>query len=184
LPPGFAAVEIDGQYYWDGGLMSNTPLYEVIQSTPRRDTLAFQVDLWSAIGPVPDNLIDVQGRMKDIQYSSRTRLVTDMLQRSQRFRHVLREVLERVPSDQRDDPWCKLADDLACSKRYNVIHLIYRHKEYEGQYKDFQFGLSTMREHWQSGLDDIRRSLEHPDWLDMPDNDAGFVTHDIHRDSR
>lgn len=184
LPPGFAAVEIDGQYYWDGGLMSNTPLYEVIQSTPRRDTLAFQVDLWSAIGPVPDNITDVQGRMKDIQYSSRTRLVTDMLQRSQRFRHVLREVLDRVPSDQRDDPWCKLADDLSCSKRYNVMHLIYRQKEYEGHFKDFQFGLSTMREHWQSGLEDIQRSLAQPDWLDMPDNDAGFVTHDIHRDSR
>jgi NTE family protein len=184
LPPGFAAVEIDGQYYWDGGLMSNTPLYEVIQSTPRRDTLAFQVDLWSAIGPVPDNITDVQGRMKDIQYSSRTRMVTDMLQRSQRFRHVLREVLDRVPAEQRDDPWCKLADDLSCSKRYNVVHLIYRHKEYEGHYKDFQFGLSTMREHWQSGLEDIRHSLAQPDWLAMPDNDAGFVTHDIHRDAR
>ncbi|MFM0564779.1 DUF3734 domain-containing protein [Paraburkholderia sediminicola] len=184
LPPGFAAVEIDGQYYWDGGLMSNTPLYEVIQTTPRRDTLAFQVDLWSAIGPVPDNITDVQGRMKDIQYSSRTRLVTDMLQRSQRFRHVLREVLDRVPPDQRDDPWCKLADDLSCSKRYNVFHLIYRQKEYEGHFKDFQFGLSTMREHWKSGLEDIRQSLAQPDWLDMPDNDAGFVTHDIHRDSR
>ncbi|MFM0213011.1 patatin-like phospholipase family protein [Paraburkholderia sediminicola] len=184
LPPGFAAVEIDGQYYWDGGLMSNTPLYEVIQTTPRRDTLAFQVDLWSAIGPVPDNITDVQGRMKDIQYSSRTRLVTDMLQRSQRFRHVLREVLDRVPADQRDDPWCKLADDLSCSKRYNVIHLIYRQKEYEGHFKDFQFGLSTMREHWNSGLEDIRHSLAQPDWLDMPDNDAGFVTHDIHRDAR
>ena len=95
-----------------------------------------------------------------------------MLQRSQRFRHVLREVLDRVPSDQRDDPWCKLAEDLACSRHYNVIHLIYRNKEYEGHYKDFQFGVSTMREHWQSGLDDIRHSLEHPDWLDMPDNDA------------
>ncbi|WP_027803061.1 DUF3734 domain-containing protein [Paraburkholderia dilworthii] len=184
LPPGFAAVEIDGQYYWDGGLMSNTPLYEVVQTTPRRDTLAFQVDLWSAIGPVPDSITDVQGRMKDIQYSSRTRLVTDMLQRSQRFRHVLREVLDRVSPDQRDDPWCKLAEDLSCSKRYNVVHLIYRHKEYEGHYKDFQFGLSTMREHWQSGLEDIRHSLSQPDWLAMPDNDAGFVTHDIHRDSR
>lgn len=184
LPPGFAAVEIDGQYYWDGGLMSNTPLYEVVQTTPRRDTLAFQVDLWSAIGPVPDNITDVQGRMKDIQYSSRTRLVTDMLQRSQRFRRVLREVLDRVSPEQRDDPWCRLAEDLSCSKRYNVIHLIYRHKEYEGHYKDFQFGLSTMREHWQSGLEDIRHSLSQPDWLAMPDNDAGFVTHDIHRDSR
>ena len=184
LPPGFAAVEIDGQFYWDGGLMSNTPIYEVIQTTPRRDTLAFQVDLWSAVGPVPDNITDVQGRMKDIQYSSRTRLVTDMLQRSQRFLHVLREVLDRVPADQRDDPCCKLADDLSCSKRYNVIHLIYRQKEYEGHFKDFQFGLSTMREHWSSGLEDIRQSLAQPDWLDMPDNDAGFVTHDIHRDSR
>ncbi|CAD6523846.1 hypothetical protein LMG28727_01926 [Paraburkholderia kirstenboschensis] len=184
LPPGFAAVEIDGQYYWDGGLMSNTPLYEVVQTTPRRDTLAFQVDLWSAIGPVPDSITDVQGRMKDIQYSSRTRLVTDMLQRSQRFRHVLREVLDRVSPDQLDDPWCKLAEDLSCSKRFNVIHLIYRQKEYEGHYKDFQFGLSTMREHWESGLEDIRHSLSQPDWLAMPDNDAGFVTHDIHRDSR
>ncbi|MGA7777485.1 MAG: patatin-like phospholipase family protein [Paraburkholderia sp.] len=184
LPPGFGAMEIDGQYYWDGGLMSNTPLYEVVQTTPRRDTLAFQVDLWSAIGPVPDNITDVQGRMKDIQYSSRTRLVTDMLQRSQRFRHVLREVLERVAPEHRDDPWCKLADDLSCSKRYNVIHLIYRQKEYEGHFKDFQFGLSTMREHWESGLTDIQASLAQPDWLAMPDNDSGFVTHDIHRDTR
>jgi NTE family protein len=184
LPPGFAAVEIDGQFYWDGGLMSNTPLAEVIQTTPRRDTLAFQVDLWSARGPVPDNITDVTGRMKDIQYSSRTRFVTDMMQRSQRFRHVLREVLARVAPEHRDDPWCKLARELACSKRYNVIHLIYRNKEYEGQFKDYQFGLSTMREHWASGLLDIRESLAQPDWLAMPDNDAGFVTHDIHRDLR
>jgi NTE family protein len=184
LPPGFGAVEIDGEYYWDGGLMSNTPLYEVAQASPRRDTLAFQVDLWSALGPVPDNITDVQGRMKDIQYSSRTRLVTDTMQRTQRFRHVLREVLDRVSPEHRDDPWCKLAEELSCSKRYNIVHLIYGNKEYEGHYKDFQFGLSTMRQHWESGLEDIRNSLAQPGWLDMPDNDAAFVTHDIHRDLR
>jgi NTE family protein len=184
LPPGFAAVEIDGEYYWDGGLMSNTPLREVIQTTPRQDTLVFQVDLWCAHGPVPDNITDVQGRMKDIQYSSRTRFVTDMMQHSQRFRHVLREVLTRVPPEHLNDPWCKLAAELSCSKRYDVIHLVYRDKEYEGNYKDYQFGLSTMRDHWDSGLQDIRASLAQPGWLDMPDNDAGFVTHDIHRDQR
>ncbi|CAN7284831.1 patatin-like phospholipase family protein [Trinickia sp. LjRoot230] len=184
LPPGFAATEIDGEYFWDGGLMSNTPLSEVVQSTPRRDTLAFQVDLWSARGPVPDNITDVQGRIKDIQYSSRTRLVTDMLQHSQRFRHVLREVLARVPPEYRDDPWCKLAAELITSHRYNVFQLIYRNKEFDGNYKDYQFGLSTMRYHWESGLQDIRNSLAQPGWLAMPDNEAGFVTHDIHRDSR
>ncbi len=74
LPLGFAAVEIDGQFYWDGGLMSNTPLYEIAQATLRRDTLAFQVDLWSAKGPVPDSIVDVMSRMKDVQYLSRMRL--------------------------------------------------------------------------------------------------------------
>lgn len=183
LPPGFAAVEVDGQFYWDGGLMSNTPLYEIAQATPRRDTLAFQVDLWSARGPVPDSIVDVMGRVKDVQYSSRTRLVTDQMQRSQRYRNVLQHVLDLVPEELRnDDEWCRRAAELACSKRYNVIHLIYRHKEYEGHYKDYQFGLSTMREHWSSGLDDIRRTLAHRDWLKMPNGDSGFITHDIHRD--
>jgi NTE family protein len=184
LPPSFAAVEIDGEFYWDGALMSNTPLYEVVHTSPRRDTLAFQVDLWSARGPVPDNLTDVEGRMKDIQYSSRTRFVTDALQHSQRYRHVLRELLDRIASEHRDDRWVKIAEELSCSKKYDVVHLIYRAKEDEGQFKDYQFGLSTMREHWQSGLRDIRATLAQPGWLDKPGNDAGFVTHDIHRDAR
>ncbi|MDR5787072.1 MULTISPECIES: patatin-like phospholipase family protein [unclassified Caballeronia] len=185
LPPGFAAVEIDGQFYWDGGLMSNTPLYEIAQATPRRDTLAFQVDLWSARGPVPDSIVDVMGRVKDVQYSSRTRLVTDQMQRAQRYRNVLQHVLDLVPEDVREsDEWCRLAAELACSKRYNIIHLIYRQKEYEGHFKDYQFGFSTMREHWESGLSDMRRTLAHRDWLDMPNGESRFITHDIHRDER
>ena len=133
---------------------------------------------------MPTNLTDVQGRMKDIQYSSRTRLVTDMMQHSQRFRHVLREVLARVAPEHRSDPWCKLAEELSSSHRYNVFQLIYSDKEFDGNYKDYQFGASAMQSHWTCGLRDIRDSLAQPGWLDMPDNDAGFVTHDIHRDLR
>ncbi|TKC88254.1 patatin-like phospholipase family protein [Trinickia terrae] len=185
LPPAFAPMEIDGQFYWDGGVVSNTPLLEVLHASPRRDTLAFQVDLWSARGPVPDSLSDVAERTKDIQYSSRTRFVTDVLQREQRFRNVLREVLGRVPEQLRkDDPWCKLAEDLSCGKRYNVLHLIYQQQKYEHDYKDYQFGASTMRNHWSAGLADIRKTLENESWLELPDNDSGFVTHDVHRLSR
>ncbi|MGF6959651.1 DUF3734 domain-containing protein [Paraburkholderia youngii] len=182
LPPGFAAVEIENEYYWDGGLMSNTPLYEVLQATPRRDTLAFQVDLWSATGPVPSDLSEVMGRVKDVQYSSRTRLVTDLLQRTQHFRRVVRELLEKLPAGSEKDRWYELAQEVSCDKRYNIIHLIYRDKEYEGHYKDYQFGISTMREHWRTGLANTRRTLQNRDWLDMPINDLSFVTHDIHRD--
>ncbi|MEX3812587.1 DUF3734 domain-containing protein [Paraburkholderia sp. BR13439] len=182
LPPGFAAVEIENEYYWDGGLMSNTPLFEVMQATPRRDTLAFQIDLWSATGPVPSDLSEVMGRVKDVQYSSRTRLVTDLLQRTQHFRRVVRELLEKLPEGSEKDRWYELAQEVSCDKRYNIIHLIYRDKEYEGHYKDYQFGISTMREHWRTGLADTRRTLQNRDWLDMPINDLSFVTHDIHRD--
>jgi len=182
LPPGFPAIEIDGQFYWDGGLVSNTPLSEVLQTSPRRDTLAFQVDLWSATGDVPTHVGAIGERTKDIQFSSRTRMVTDTLSRSQHYRRVLREVLEKVPVALRQtDSWCKLAEEIACNKHYNVVHLIYRDKAYETEYKDFQFGAPTMREHWSSGLDDIRDTLKHESWLDMPSGDSGFITHDIHR---
>lgn len=183
LPPAFAPVEIDGQYYWDGGLVSNTPLSYVLDQSPRRDTLVFQVDLWSARGPVPNNMGEVSDRLNEIRYSSRTRMVTEDMRHSQYMRHILSELLPLIPEEQRKELLpCRLAEELASNKRYNVVHLIYRNQPYEQHYKDYQFGRMTMREHWRSGLDDIRQTLIHRDKLNMPANLAGFTTYDVHRD--
>jgi NTE family protein len=92
LPPGFPAVEIDGEYYWDGGKVSNTPLARVLSSEPRRDTLTFQVDLWSAKGRLPDDLREVWSRQKDIQYSSRTRAITTHMLQMQKMRQALQHL--------------------------------------------------------------------------------------------
>jgi len=182
LPPGFAAVQIEGEYYWDGGLVSNTPLATVLEDEPRRDTLAFQVDLWSAIGPLPRNLLDVEERGKDIRYSSRTRLVTQLMARERHLRRLLREVLDQLPASARKgDAWCREAQALASDKRFNVVHLIYQEKEWDGQAKDYEFGAQSMRDHWASGLADVRRTLAHPDWLAPPSGHATAVTHDVHR---
>lgn len=182
LPPGFAAVVIEGQPYWDGGLVSNTPLATVLEDEPRRDTLAFQVDLWSAKGPLPRNLLDVEERGKDIRYSSRTRAVTQQLQRERHLRHVLRELLARVPASKRaGDDWCRQAEALASDKRFNVVHLIYQEKAWDSHYKDYEFGPVSMRDHWASGLADIRRTLAHPEWLAPPKAERSTVTHDVHR---
>lgn len=183
LPPGFPAVEIEGRFYWDGGLVSNTPLSQVLSAAPRRDTLAFQVDLWSAKGNLPGNLFDLQERQKDIQFSSRTRAVTDQMHREQRYRRLLKEVLAQVPAQLLEtDPWCIKAAEEACGSRYNVIHLIYQDKEWDGLSKDYEFGPLTMRNHWDSGLHDMRTTLEdHPEWLEPPTGDHAFVTHDVHR---
>lgn len=181
LPPGFPAVEIDGEFYWDGGLVSNTPLSEVLTAQPRRDALIFQVDLWSARGKLPHNLLDVAERQKDIQYSSRTRTITDYMAEQQNYRRMLSEVMALVPQGQRDNDWYRKAAGYACDARRNVIQLIYRDKTFEGNAKDYQFGRLTMNEHWTSGLDDIRETLKHPEWLAMPTHEKPFVTHDIHR---
>jgi NTE family protein len=182
LPPGFPAVEIDGEYYWDGGIVSNTPLFQVLTDEPRHDILAFQVDLWSARGELPTNIWDVHERQKDIQYSSRTRAITDLMQREQHLRHLINEVLKHLPEEARQsDRWCREAQDWACGRQVNVIHLIYSGKEWDGLIKDYEFGPLTMRDHWASGLADIRHSLEHEEWLALPPSEHRFVTHDLHR---
>ena len=182
LPPAFPAIEIDGEFYWDGGLVSNTPLGHVLAAQPRRNTLTFQVDLWAARGPLPENVYDVQSRQKDILYSSRTRTITDFVARDQHYRHILREVLKQVPPEQRaSDPWCRQAQELACNRQYTVIHLIYKSKEWEGLSKDYEFNPESMNEHWSTGLHDIRKTLTHESWLKLPPEGVEFVTHDAHR---
>ncbi|WP_082124168.1 DUF3734 domain-containing protein [Lysobacter capsici] len=179
LPPAFPAVEIDGEFYWDGGLVSNTPLSQVLTASPRRDTLVFQVDLWNARGDLPQNLLDVAERQKEIQYSSRTRLITDTQRVFQHYRRLLRELLEEIPEDVRkSNPWAQHAAELACDRRYSVVHLIYRDRARIGHFKDYQFGRVAMREHWLSGQSDIARALSHPDWLQLPHGESAFVAHD------
>lgn len=181
LPPGFPAVEIDGEYYWDGGIVSNTPLSHVLSAHPMQDTLAFQVDLWPARGSLPTNLEEVAERQKDIQYSSRTRTVTNIYQRILTMRRGLQRLLERLPEDERgsDD----LADirALACTPAVNVVNLIYEAKHHERNSKDYEFGSEAMRDHWQSGVTDIEQTLAIPHVLKRPSADESFVTHDVHR---
>ncbi|QIG97563.1 MULTISPECIES: DUF3734 domain-containing protein [unclassified Bradyrhizobium] len=180
LPPGFPAVEVDGEHYWDGGVVSNTPLSRVLSSEPR-DTLTFQIDLWSAKGRVPNDLMEVSSRQKDIQYSSRTRAITDQALRMQKMRQALQRTLALLPESARQDPEIREIAEMARHRSCNIIHLIYQSKIHERHSKDYEFGLSAMRAHWQGGLEDIRRTLADPSRLDRPAPERGIVTHDVHR---
>lgn len=150
LPPGLPAVEIDGDYYWDGGLVSNTPLAHVIDHRSG-DLLAFQVDLFPAEGPLPQQLSDVYNRAKDIQYSSRTRQVTDTYLRLQRYREAMGKVLDKLPPEMADDPDVQSARAMADCGSANIVHLIYRTREWEGGARDFEFSRATMQDHWEQG---------------------------------
>ncbi|WP_193560900.1 patatin-like phospholipase family protein [Bradyrhizobium sp. MOS001] len=180
LPPGFPAVEIEGEHYWDGGVVSNTPLSRVLSGEPC-DTLTFQIDLWSAKGHVPHDMMEVSSRQKDIQYSSRTRAVTDQVLRMQKMRQALQRTIAKLPDAARHDPEIRAIAEMARHRCYNIVHLIYQTKIHEGHSRDYEFGLSAMRAHWQSGLDDIRRTLADPRRLAPPAPELGIVTHDVHR---
>ncbi len=184
LPPGFPAVEIEGEYYWDGGLISNTPLRWVVESGPRQDTLAFQVDLWSARGELPGNLAEVATRQKEIQFSSRTRANTDQFKRLQEVRCALANLLQKLPAELSHSDEAKLLTEIADHKVYSIVHLIYRAKNYEGHSKDYEFSRMSMRDHWRAGYHDAVRTLRHPEALARPDNQTGISTFDLARDGR
>jgi NTE family protein len=180
LPPGFPATEIDGEYYWDGGVASNSILHLVLDNPPQRDTLAFQIDVWSASGELPRDMTDVDAREKDIRFSSRSRAAIDHFRTMQRARHALRKALEAMPDNLRKSAKIERLETEADETSYNVVHLIYQAKSYEGVSKDYEFSRQTMEEHWRSGHEDASRAISHPEIFERPDTIDGFCVFDFY----
>jgi len=150
LPPGLPPVEIDGRFYWDGGIVSNTPLSHVLDHQ-EDDTLIFQCDLFPAEGPMPREMSEVWSRQKDIQYSSRTRQVTDSYLRLRHEHEQMRRLLDKLPEDMRALPEAKAVEDLIDRGAVNIVHLIYRNRAWESGARDFEFSRGTMLDHWAQG---------------------------------
>jgi NTE family protein len=182
LPPGFPAVRIGTDYFWDGGLVSNTPLQHLLAQDDGKSSLVFQVDLFSARGTLPRTIQDVASRQKDILYSSRTRNTTDMHQRLMRWKKRAYQALLKVPEDLLTDEERAMKEKLADLPEATILQLIYQQKSYEGEAKDYEFSGTSMREHWQSGFEDTKHTLQRKDWLEMPPHGVGIVSHDVHRD--
>jgi NTE family protein len=184
LPPGFPPVKIEGEYYWDGGLLSNTPLDWVVDCPDRADTLTFQVDLWNATGDLPRDLIEADLRQKEIRFSSRTRLSSSRFHKIQCLRRATWQLLKELPPNLRQKQEAEFLAKEADDKVYNIIHLVYRAQNYEGSSKDYEFSRRTMEEHWAAGYYDTVRTLRHPEVLERPRSLDGVFTFNLARDGR
>jgi NTE family protein len=180
LPPAFPSVKIGTDYYWDGGIVSNTPLAHLLAQDDDVSALVFQVDLFSARGPLPRTIQEVEARQKDIMYSSRTRQITDSFQRLQRWKKRAYNALIKVPDADLTDEERAMRNKLAELPGHSIVQLIYQQQSYEGAAKDLEFSGTSMREHRLSGHEDTKHSLGHKKWLVIPE--SGLVTHDVHRD--
>jgi NTE family protein len=183
LPPGFPSIEIEGEHYWDGGIASNTPLDYVLDAEISNDLLIFQVDLFSARGPLPNSLLEAAEREKDIRFSSRTRMNTDKNRQVHSARKALRELMGKLPDYLRNDPSVEILCRAARENTVTVVHLIYRSKNYESSSKDYDFSHIGMVEHWGAGVRDVHLSMRHKDWLERPQSGETMVTYDLTGDS-
>ena len=164
LPPGLPPVGIDGRHYWDGGIVSNTPLAHVLEHQTD-DMLVFQVDLFPAEGPMPRQMTDVYSRAKDIQYSSRTRQVTDQYLRLRREHKAIKALLDKLPPDLREDADALRLKQYLDRGSVNIVHLIYRSRAWESGARDFEFSRSTMLDHWSQGRDAVEEVMHKGDLI-------------------
>jgi NTE family protein len=178
LPPGFPSVEIEGEHFWDGGISSNTPLDYVVEDITE-DLLIFQVDLFSARGPLPVSLLEAAEREKDIRFSSRTRMNTDKNKQIHNARMALRELIDKLPEQLKNDPSLDILRKISKENTVTVVHLIYRSKNYESSSKDYDFSHVGMVEHWGAGVRDVHLSMRHKEWLERPQSDETMVTYDL-----
>lgn len=185
LPPSFPPVVIDGEAWWDGGILSNTPLQQVLDMCRRDESLlVFQVDLFNARGALPKNFDDVLERQKDIVYSSRTRNASNSVTELTNARRAILDLIAKLPKHMLDDPEVKHLRQFAQVAPLDIVHLIYRHGQQELESKDYEFSRVTMLERWAAGRRDMEDTLNHPDWLKCAGRAEGATQYDLTRHSR
>ena len=180
LPPGLPPVVIDGSHYWDGGIVSNSPLWYVLDDSSRLNALIMQVDLFSARGELPKNLDEVLERSKDIQYSSKTRFNTSRAEELEDVRAALGRFLRKLPARLRDDPDYRMLAPLCEPKRnITIVHLINRRLAHASSAKDYEFSRATVSQLWEGGFEDLRRSCANPSWHRATESVDGVQVFDL-----
>jgi NTE family protein len=178
LPPAFPPIRLDGELYWDGGILSNTPIEAVFDDIPRRDSLIFAVHMWNPIGPEPASIADVLHRHKDIQYSSRVSAHIARQQQLHKLRHVVSELAKYIPAEKRDDPTVKDLAEYGCLTRMHVVQLLAPRLDGENHTKDIDFSAATIRQRWDAGYADATRALQRAAWNDPSDPLDGVILHE------
>jgi NTE family protein len=181
LPPGFPPTEIDGEYYWDAGVVSNSPMQFVVDNRRRNSALVFQVDLWDANGEVPLDIPSANLRAIEIHSASRINVSLEQYKKMQKFRHALRKFLDQLPLHCQDDPEVKFLSEEARVKVATIVQLKYQSKKYETAAKTFEFSRRAMEEHWQVGYEDTKVALGEAAVLEPPRVADAIRIFDVHR---
>lgn len=178
LPPAFPPVRIDGELYWDGGILSNTPTEAVFDDNPRKDSVIFSVHLWNPVGPEPTTMADVLNRHKDVQYSSRIASQIARHQQTHRLRHVINELASRLPKSESSNPEIMELLGYGCQTRMHVIQLLAPQLDHDDHTKDIDFSAAGIRQRWDAGYAHTRAVLARRPWEGQFDPLSGVILHE------
>ncbi len=180
LPPGFPPVLIDGRYYWDGGLVSNTPLDYVMEySDPEGDLCIFQVDVFNASGEAPKSIPEINAREKDIRFSSRTRFNSDHVRVLHELRFEARQLLESLPEELSGTEHARRLARISREATITVAHIIRRDTRYETGSKDYEFSRQSVEEHWELGRKSVHQGIRSRTWSNRSRPEGGFQVFDL-----
>jgi len=179
LPPGFAPVRIDGRLYWDGGLYSNTPLEILLADEPRIDTTCFMVDLWSADGPEPQTLEQVQTRQKDVMFASRSQRHIDAYLRGHKLRRMVRMLRDKLPPEALSEEERRQVEAVGADSTVHIVRLAYAGRDWQMASKDINFSRGSIEWRWEQGYRDALRAIEEGAWRKQTPEGAGILVHDV-----
>src|SRR3954452_10191275 len=177
LPPAFPAVRIDGELYWDGGILSNTPTEAVFDDNPRKNSLIFSVHLWNPVGAEPNTILEVLNRQKDVQYSSRIASHIARQQQAHRLRHVISQLVRKMPDALRATEAVQELAGYGCATQMHVIRLLAPQLDCEDHTKDVDFSPSGIRMRRDAGYEATRRALARAAWQGQFDPLEGVILH-------
>ena len=164
LPPAFPAVRIDGEPYWDGGIYSNTPVEVVLDDKPRKSSIIFSVQVWNPAGPEPQNIWQISERQKDIQYASRTDSHIARQQQIHRLRHVIRELVKRLPEAERATAEVEALAAWGCQTTMRLIKLAAPRLDGDDQMKDIDFTPAGIAARQRAGYEAAMRAIAERPW--------------------
>jgi NTE family protein len=179
LPPAFPPVRIDGELYWDGGILSNTPTEAIFDDNPRRNSLVFAVNMWHPVGPEPATLFDVMARFKDIQFSSRMNDHIARQRETHRLRHIISKLSKHLPDEIRSTPEVREMAAYGCTTTMHVVQLLAPRLEKEDHMKEMDFSPDGIRARWQAGYENTSRALARAAWIGEFSTIEGVILHQL-----
>jgi NTE family protein len=178
LPPGFPAITIGEEMYWDGGIHSNTHLNLLLSEPEPIRYLCFMVHLFDSTGHRPTTMDEVLKRQKDIIYSSHYKEIVKEFCQVRTLRKAIRQLGSALSPADRKNPAIKQLLDMSNEAKIHLVKFHAKSNLSDLSSKDYDFSQTSIADHIKAGDGDVCKLLCNPPWNTTGD-DSGITFYEV-----